>query len=146
MRRRNDFYENIDDYLDVDAENIESVDNEEDDVFDSDLSWLEQFEDDDDISDCERDAELLEGWVWVDDDDDDDSEHYTLVGQDGNIFNLIGCVMRWMREVGCDNAERERFRNEVQAQHSYEDALALCVQYTDLCNELYKKKKRYSED
>ena len=154
MRCRNEFHENIDDYLDVDAENIESVDNEEDGVFDSDIAWLEQFDDEedawnpeqvDDMLDWESDTELLEGWVWVDD-DDDDSEHYTLVGQDGNIFNLIGCVMRWMREVGCDNAERERFRNEVQAQHSYEDALALCVQYTDLCNELYAKKKSHSED
>lgn len=124
MRRRNEFHENIDDYLDVDAENIESVDTEEDDIFDSDISWLEQFDDEedvwypeqvDDMLDWERDAQLLEGWVWVDDEDEDDSEHYTLVGEDGNIFHLIGCVKKWMREVGCDTVERDRFAQEVMS-------------------------------
>lgn len=93
-----------------------------DDLSDNVVYILEsdEFEDDD---------ELL-------DDDECDTEYYTLVGQDGNIFNLIRCVQRWMREVGCDSAEVRRFGNEVMSQHSYEDALRLCIEYTEFCNKL----------
>ena len=80
-------------------------------------------------------------WIWVDDDDDeeDDDEHFTLVGVDGNIFAVMAAVGKFMKQVHCDTDEIKRFQNEVQMQPDYNHALAMCIKYTDMCNEMWRE-------
>lgn len=54
-----------------------------------------------------------------------------VIGQDGNVFNLIGICSRVLREAG----QRERateMKTRVFASGSYEEALAIMSEYCDL--------------
>lgn len=95
----------------------------------------------DDMIDWCRDSELMnEKWIWVDDKEDEE-EPYSLVGQDGNIFALMSVVSKWMRTEKCDREEINHFIKEVQSKTSYEDALSVCIEYTDMCNKLHSGSK-----
>jgi hypothetical protein len=128
----------------VDLDDLENPEDDFTDDFDDPEDYWSPDQIDDEI-DWERDS-LMEKWIWVDDDedeeDDEEEDHYDLVGVDGNIFAVIGTVSRWMREVGCDHNEIDRFRHEVMQQKNYDSALAMCIKYTDMCNQLYREQNR----
>lgn len=53
-----------------------------------------------------------------------------LVGQNGNIFNILGIASRALKEAGYADEAKE-MQTEVFASHSYEEALAIVLQYVD---------------
>lgn len=53
-----------------------------------------------------------------------------LVGQDGNIFNILGIASRALKETGYADEAKE-MQTEVFASDSYEEALAIVLQYVD---------------
>ena len=54
-----------------------------------------------------------------------------LVGEDGNVFNIIGRVQRALRGAGQADRARE-FVQEAFAAGSYDEVLALCTDYVDV--------------
>ena len=54
-----------------------------------------------------------------------------LVGQDGNIFNLMGIVSRALCENGFGD-EVDAFVSEVTSSNSYHEALAIIMQWVDV--------------
>ena len=76
---------------------------------------------------------LNEGWQWVDD-DDYEGDKYSLVGQDGNAYALMGYTARCMKECG--------LRNEVSEMHEkatsgdYNNLICVCDEYIQRCNEI----------
>jgi len=46
-----------------------------------------------------------------------------LVGEDGNIFNLMGIVSRQMKKHGHEDHRVEEFINDVTSSQSYDEAL-----------------------
>lgn len=53
-----------------------------------------------------------------------------LVGQDGNIFNILDIASRALKEAGYADEAKE-MQTKVFASDSYEDALAIVLQYVD---------------
>ena len=53
-----------------------------------------------------------------------------LVGQNGNIFNILGIASRALKEAGYADEVKE-MQAEVLASSSYEEALAIVLQYVD---------------
>lgn len=53
-----------------------------------------------------------------------------LVGQDGNIFNILGIASRALKEAGYADEAKE-MQTEDFASDSYEEALAIVLQYVD---------------
>lgn len=55
-----------------------------------------------------------------------------LVGQNGNIFNLIGLASRTLRQNGM-TAEAKEMQNRIMggACHSYEEALGIISEYVE---------------
>ncbi len=54
--------------------------------------------------------------------------HVKLIGQDGNIFNLIGIVLRALRRNGRSDL-CEPFKQAVTSSHSYQEALAKIMEF-----------------
>lgn len=55
-----------------------------------------------------------------------------LVGQDGNIFNLMGLVQRALKEAGVSKEERTRFLDEVTSANSYDQALQVIMNWVNV--------------
>lgn len=53
-----------------------------------------------------------------------------LVGQDGNIYNILGIASRALKEAGYANEAKE-MQAEVFASDSYQEALSIVLQYVD---------------
>jgi len=51
-----------------------------------------------------------------------------LIGEDGNVFFIIGAVRKALRKAGFEN-EAEQFVEEATSQKSYDDVLRLCMEY-----------------
>lgn len=60
--------------------------------------------------------------------------NYSLVGQDGNIFNLIGYVMRAMKSEHFSAKEVKDFQASATSSTSYDDALSKCQSMIDFIN------------
>ena len=54
-----------------------------------------------------------------------------LVGCDGNVFSIIGSVIRSLRKAGLIE-KAEEFREKAMRQESYDDVLILCFEYVDV--------------
>ena len=54
-----------------------------------------------------------------------------LIGEDGNIFNLVGIVSREMRCNGLEELASE-IRNRVFNSESYDNALQIIMEYVDI--------------
>lgn len=52
-----------------------------------------------------------------------------LIGQNGNVFNLIGICTRAMQRAKVSKAEQEAFVNEVTQAGSYMEALAIMMRW-----------------
>ena len=55
-----------------------------------------------------------------------------LIGENGNIFNLLAIVRRAMRKNNIEQAMIERFTEEVQASKSYDEALNVIGEYVEI--------------
>ena len=68
-----------------------------------------------------------------------------LVGQNGNIFNLIGLASRTLRQNGM-TAEAKEMQNRIMGGdcHSYEEALGIIIEYveTELSGSIPTKSKK----
>lgn len=53
-----------------------------------------------------------------------------LVGQDGNIFNILGIASRALKKAGYADEAKE-MQTKVFASDSYQEALAIVLQYVD---------------
>lgn len=53
-----------------------------------------------------------------------------LVGEDGNVFNIIGLVCRALNKAGL-REEAVEFQNKAMKQKSYDDVLVLLFDYVD---------------
>ena len=54
-----------------------------------------------------------------------------LTGQDGNVFNLMGVVIKALRNNGSED-EVDDFISEVTSSKSYHEALAVMMQWVDV--------------
>lgn len=53
-----------------------------------------------------------------------------LVGEDGNVFNLIGIVLKCLQKQGL-NKEAKEFSERVMKAGSYDQALQIMMEYVD---------------
>lgn len=54
-----------------------------------------------------------------------------LVGEDGNIFNLIGIASRALKQAGLKDSAKE-MQNKVTRSGSYQEALAIIMEYVEV--------------
>ena len=54
-----------------------------------------------------------------------------LIGEDGNVFSIIGKVSKTLKQAGL-KAEAEEFVNKATQQESYDAVLCLCFEYVDV--------------
>jgi len=54
-----------------------------------------------------------------------------LVGQDGNVFNLIGLANRALKDAGLRDQAKE-MTEKCFAAHSYDEALAILQEYVEV--------------
>ena len=57
-----------------------------------------------------------------------------LVGQDGNVFNLLGICTKALKRAG-QHEEAKELQNRVFASKSYDEALVLMMEYVDETDE-----------
>ena len=57
-----------------------------------------------------------------------------LIGQDGNIFNLVGIASRTLKQNGMKEESKE-MSNRVFSSHSYDEALNIIGEYVEITNE-----------
>ena len=50
---------------------------------------------------------------------------------DGNVFAIIGCVQRALKQAGQD-AQARKFVQRAFAAHSYDEVLRLCFEYVEV--------------
>lgn len=55
-----------------------------------------------------------------------------LIGEDGNIFNLMGICTRELRRAGQKDVADELVKDITTNANSYEDALATIMKYVDV--------------
>lgn len=60
-----------------------------------------------------------------------------LIGQDGNIFNLMGIASRTLKHNGMQE-ESEEMVNRITNSHSYYDAIAIIGEYVDISDNEYE--------
>ena len=56
----------------------------------------------------------------------------TLVGEDGNVFNLIGKVSKTLKRAGQPERAREMAERTFKS-GSYNEALAIMGEYVEIC-------------
>jgi hypothetical protein len=54
-----------------------------------------------------------------------------LIGEDGNVFNIIGRVSRVLRKEVSEEKAKE-FREKAMACHSYDEVSSLCSEYVEI--------------
>jgi len=55
-----------------------------------------------------------------------------LIGENGNIFNLMGIVSRTLKEAGEPEKADEMIRRITNEAESYDEALAMLMEYVDV--------------
>jgi len=55
-----------------------------------------------------------------------------VLGQDGNVFNLIGICSKALKRAG-QTAQAKEMTDKVFASGSYDEALQIMEQYCELC-------------
>jgi hypothetical protein len=57
-----------------------------------------------------------------------------LMGENGNIFNLIGIASRTLKRAGLREQANQMRKEVIQSQtQSYDEALAIIDKYVDIC-------------
>ena len=54
-----------------------------------------------------------------------------LIGEDGNIFNLVGIACKALRNAGL-YAEEKELRSRIWSAASYDDAICLIMEYVEV--------------
>lgn len=54
-----------------------------------------------------------------------------LIGEDGNVFNIIGKVSRTLKDNGLEKEAKE-FTEKAFHSTSYDEVLRLCMEYVDV--------------
>jgi hypothetical protein len=54
-----------------------------------------------------------------------------LIGEDGNVFNIIGLVRRALRQAG-DLEGAAEFKRRALLAHSYDEVLQLAMEYVEV--------------
>lgn len=62
------------------------------------------------------------------------SEEYSLVGQDGNAFSLMGYTARCMRKCGFKKADIDEMRERAMS-GDYDNLIVVCDEYIQKCND-----------
>lgn len=57
-----------------------------------------------------------------------------LIGQDGNIFNLVGIASKTLKRNGMQEESKE-MSNRVFSLHSYDEALSIIGEYVEITDE-----------
>lgn len=55
-----------------------------------------------------------------------------LIGEDGNIFNLMGIATRTLKKAGQFEKEKEMTRRITTEAKSYDEALQILMEYVDV--------------
>ena len=55
-----------------------------------------------------------------------------LIGENGNIFNLMGIVSRTLKKSGEPEKADEMIRRVTKEANSYDEALAMLMEYVDI--------------
>lgn len=55
-----------------------------------------------------------------------------LIGEDGNIFNLMGLASRALKRAGQDKEAKHMTNLIMQTAHSYEEALGIIMEYVEV--------------
>lgn len=55
-----------------------------------------------------------------------------LIGENGNIFNLMGIVSRTLKEAGEPEKADEMIKRIMSGAKSYDEALAMLMEYVDI--------------
>lgn len=55
----------------------------------------------------------------------------SLIGEDGNVFNVIGIVSRALKQVGQPDKAKE-FTERAFKAHSYDEVLAMLNEYVEV--------------
>ena len=67
-----------------------------------------------------------------------------LIGQDGNIFNLLGIASRTLKNNGMQEESKE-MSNRVFSSHSYDEALCIIGEYVEITDETKLKEEEEFE-
>ena len=55
-----------------------------------------------------------------------------LIGEDGNVFNLMGIVSKTLKEAGEPEKVNEMIQRITKEAKSYDEALAMLMEYVDV--------------
>ncbi len=55
-----------------------------------------------------------------------------LVGEDGNIFNLMGLASKVLKKAGLSDESKEMIERITSGAQSYEEAIAIIMEYVDV--------------
>jgi N-formylglutamate amidohydrolase len=55
-----------------------------------------------------------------------------LIGENGNIFNLMGIVSKTLKEAGESEKAEEMIQRITNQAKSYDEALAMLMEYVDI--------------
>ena len=55
-----------------------------------------------------------------------------LIGENGNIFNLMGIVSKTLKEAGESEKAEEMIQRITKEAKSYDEALAMLMEYVDI--------------
>ncbi len=55
-----------------------------------------------------------------------------LVGQDGNVFNILGLATRVARQAGWSEEKIKKFQDKAMS-GDYNNALTTCLEYFEVC-------------
>ncbi len=55
-----------------------------------------------------------------------------LIGQDGNIFNLMGIASRTLKNNGMDEQSKEMINRITKEAKSYEEAIGIITEYVEV--------------
>jgi len=55
-----------------------------------------------------------------------------LVGEDGNIFNLMGLASKALKRAGLNDESKEMIERITTGAQSYEEAIAIIMEFVDV--------------
>ena len=66
-----------------------------------------------------------------------------LVGEDGNIYNLMGIASRALKKNGLEEDAKEMFNKITKEAKSYDEALCIIMDYVDVTGEEISEDEEY---
>ena len=66
-----------------------------------------------------------------------------LLGEDGNIYNLMGIASRTLKKNGLEEEAKEMFNKITTEAKSYDEALCIIMDYVDVTGEEISEDEEY---